>query len=104
MKLTSSSLGLEVLDIARDGDEHAVLGLGGDADGGSDIGLDAQTLVGQGSVHGQVNGGEGGDLALVKVVNQGRVVVELSTSGVPKKNMFASRNRHGSISTLFQGH
>jgi hypothetical protein len=84
-RLTSSSLGLEVLDIARDGNEHAVVSLGCDADRGRDVGLDAQTLVGQGSVHGQVDCGERRDFLLVEIVNQGRVRVESGTSGVPKR-------------------
>lgn len=83
-QLTSSSLGLEVLDIAGDGNKHAVVSLGCDTDRGRDVGLDAQTLVGQSSVHGQVDGGERGNLLLVEIVNQGRVRVESGTGGVPK--------------------
>jgi hypothetical protein len=82
-KLTSGSLGLEVLDIARDRDKHAVVSLGCDTNGGRDIGLDAQTLVGQGSVHGQVNSRERRDLLLVKVVDQSRVRVKIGSSGIP---------------------
>lgn len=86
-ELQTALLGLTVLDLVGHGDEQAAVGgaLGGDANGGGDVGAGLDVLAGDGG-HGQVDGRvRPGAVALlaVEVLDQGGEGVELGRRGVP---------------------
>lgn len=85
--LQTTLVGLAVSELVRDGDEGGAVGstLGGDTNGGGDVGAGLEVLASLGG-HCKVNGGVrpcAVALAAVEVLDQGGEGVELGGSGVP---------------------